>query len=67
MYNDVSFCYITRPSERWISSTDGYKPHLALISAVIAREREREREKERERDKMRDNWSIRLKSSTSVI
>ena len=35
----------TRPSERWISSTDTYKLHLALISAQkLERERERERE-----------------------
>ena len=47
----------TRPSFRWISSTDTYKPHLALISAQML---ERERERECERDIMRDNWSIRL-------
>ena len=31
----------TRTSERYISSTDTYKPHLALISAQML-ERERE-------------------------
>ena len=31
---------ITRPSFRWISSTDTYKPHLALIYAQML-ERER--------------------------
>ena len=52
----------TRPFFKWISSTDTYKPHLALISVKMLemREREREREGECERDKMRDNWSIRL-------
>ena len=60
----------TRPSFRWISSTDTYKPHLALISAQMLereRKREREREGECERDKMRYNCSTRLYSSTSVI
>ena len=41
---------------------------MALISVqMLEREREREREGECERDKMRDNCSIRLYSSTSVI
>ena len=26
---------VTRPSDRWISSTATYKPHLALISALM--------------------------------
>ncbi len=50
---------LTRPSFRWISSTDTYKPHLAFISAQML-ESEKEREGECEKDKMRDNWSIRL-------
>ena len=34
---------LTRPTLRWISSTDTYKPNLAVISAQIP-ERKRERE-----------------------
>ena len=49
----------TRPSYRWISSTDTYKPYLASISAQM-QERERERGGVYERDNMRDNWSLKL-------
>ena len=44
-----------RISERYISSTATYKPHLAFISAQMP-ERKRERMRECERDKLRDNW-----------
>ena len=50
----------TRPPFRWISCTDTYKPHLALISAqMLERERERKRERGRERERERERESLR--------